>query len=55
MNIIMQGKETNYSTLHQAIVNGDVSEFEVAPRSNGIAVGITLYEGATDRCSHTHT
>ncbi|GMH67394.1 hypothetical protein TL16_g04668 [Triparma laevis f. inornata] len=37
--------ENNFSGIHEAIAENRKEEFEVVPKTNGIALGISLYEG----------
>ncbi|GMH72801.1 hypothetical protein TrRE_jg3684 [Triparma retinervis] len=39
------GNEHNFSSLHEAIASNRSEEYEVVPKTNGIALGISLFEG----------
>jgi|TARA_B110000305_G_C19398438_1_gene618786 hypothetical protein len=39
------GYDANFSTLYEAIANNRTDEYEVVPRSNGIAIGMSMFDG----------
>jgi len=44
------GYDSNFSTLYESIANGRTDEYEVVPRSNGIAIGMSMFDGESSAC-----
>ena len=44
------GADTNFANLHEAIAMGRTDEYEVVPKTNGVVLGLVLFEGDVDQC-----